>query len=83
MCVCVRARLSYVNNFKPEFIFLSELNECLSSPCQHGGTCQKQTGGYACKCQEGYVGAICNIGIVIQNKIAYFTASSVGTKSPC
>ena len=49
--------------------FASDLNECLSNPCQNHGTCQNQIGGYSCKCHDGYAGPICNIGTVVRNII--------------
>lgn len=30
-----------------------ELNECNSSPCLHGSTCEDHINGYTCKCQQG------------------------------
>jgi len=29
---------------------------CLSSPCQHGGTCDDQSGDYNCQCPNNYQG---------------------------
>ena len=33
-----------------------EEDECVSSPCQHGGTCNDDIGRYTCTCQPGYEG---------------------------
>lgn len=30
-----------------------EVNECNSSPCLHGSTCEDHVNGYTCKCQQG------------------------------
>lgn len=30
-----------------------EVNECNSSPCLHGSTCEDHINGYTCKCQQG------------------------------
>jgi hypothetical protein len=31
-----------------------DINECLSSPCQNGGTCIDLENSYACYCPDGY-----------------------------
>lgn len=35
------------------------LDECLSSPCQNGGTCDDRNNGYVCSCPSGYAGIDC------------------------
>ena len=37
------------------------MDECLSSPCQHGGTCEQTTepGNYTCTCTSEYEGHSC------------------------
>jgi len=35
------------------------LNECLSSPCQNGGTCIDSINGFSCDCPSGYTGMRC------------------------
>ena len=37
----------------------SEVLECASSPCQHGGSCQEKLDGYTCRCSLGYQGDNC------------------------
>ena len=40
--------------------FLSlETDECLSAPCQNGGTCTDLINAYNCTCEEGYEGTNC------------------------
>ena len=36
------------------------VDSCLSNPCQHGGTCMAQDGGFVCTCPANYRGTICN-----------------------
>lgn len=35
-----------------------EINECASSPCQNGATCQDKLAQYACACASGYTGLL-------------------------
>uniref|UniRef100_A0A8C7GN26 Sushi, nidogen and EGF-like domains 1 n=1 Tax=Oncorhynchus kisutch TaxID=8019 RepID=A0A8C7GN26_ONCKI len=39
-----------------------DMDECLSGPCKHGGTCEDQPGYYYCHCQHGFKGQDCEIG---------------------
>ncbi|KAL3847744.1 hypothetical protein ACJMK2_018638, partial [Sinanodonta woodiana] len=34
-------------------------NECLESPCQHGGTCFNSDGSYTCLCTGSWTGLNC------------------------
>jgi hypothetical protein len=38
-----------------------DIDECLSSPCQHG-TCHDLPNAYRCTCDHGYTGTNCEIG---------------------
>ncbi len=38
-------------------------NECDSSPCLNGGTCQNFLGSHACLCQPGFQGTNCELNI--------------------
>ncbi|XP_064792261.1 sushi, nidogen and EGF-like domain-containing protein 1 isoform X1 [Oncorhynchus masou masou] len=38
-----------------------DMDECLSGPCKHGGTCEDQPGSYYCHCQHGFRGQDCEI----------------------
>jgi len=34
----------------------TDVNECASNPCQHGGTCEDQVNGFTCHCPPGFTG---------------------------
>ena len=36
-----------------------DTNECLSDPCQNGGTCKNKLNAYTCACKAGYYGVNC------------------------
>lgn len=37
----------------------TQLDECLSNPCQNGGNCVDKIGGYFCKCKLAFKGSNC------------------------
>ncbi|VDI57264.1 Hypothetical predicted protein [Mytilus galloprovincialis] len=43
--------------------FVSEINECASNPCQHGGVCQDGVNKFTCTCTAGYTGVRCESDI--------------------
>ena len=40
-------------------VFLADIDECSSTPCQNGGACADGVNGYVCTCQDGYNGDNC------------------------
>ena len=42
-------------------IYLSQ-TDCLSTPCQHGGTCKETLDGITCTCPTGFYGPTCANG---------------------
>ena len=38
-------------------------DDCNPNPCQNGGTCTDDVGGYICTCQPGFTGTDCEINI--------------------
>ncbi|MCB4762255.1 MAG: calcium-binding EGF-like domain-containing protein [Sulfurovum sp.] len=40
----------------------TDIDECVSAPCQNGGTCTDQVNGYLCQCAPGYSGLHCQTG---------------------
>lgn len=49
---------SFLNFFCP---FVSEIDDCLSRPCQNGGTCEDQLGKYVCHCDVATTDKDCYI----------------------
>ena len=43
-------------------IFFLDIDECLTSPCLHDGTCNNTEGSYHCICAMGWSGPNCEIG---------------------
>ncbi len=41
---------------------LTDVNECATSPCQNGGTCENNHGFYTCICEKAFTGTDCEIG---------------------
>ena len=44
------------------FIYLTDIDECSSAPCQNGGTCIDQVNSYLCQCAPGYTDLQCQTG---------------------
>ena len=40
-------------------MFIPDINECASRPCQHGSTCTDHVNTYMCSCVAGYAGDVC------------------------
>ena len=56
---------SYLNRFL-------DIDECQSSPCQHGATCINNPGTYECKCTNGFKGKHCGDGERFLNRGIFF-----------
>lgn len=39
-----------------------DINECDSSPCENGGSCEDEVDDYTCHCLAGYSGDHCQTG---------------------
>ena len=44
------------------FLFNLDIDECVSDPCQHLGTCYDRIEAYICECIRGFEGVHCEIG---------------------
>ena len=56
----------YIGHLARSDLFVSklivEIDECVSGPCQHGGTCSDKVDAFECDCVSGYVGKQCETG---------------------
>ena len=43
----------------------TNVDDCLSDPCMHNGTCVDGVAGYLCNCQLGFRGDDCEIDIQV------------------
>ena len=43
-------------------IILVDINECGSTPCLNGASCNDAVDGYTCACGAGYTGTHCETG---------------------
>lgn len=44
------------------YLYISDINECVSSPCYNNGSCINTQGSYVCECTEGWQDENCNKG---------------------
>ena len=42
------------------FLFVLDIDECSSQPCENDGTCNDEVNGYSCTCKAGYNGKTCS-----------------------
>ena len=49
----------YFQSFLWPILIFSDIDECLSNPCQNGGTCSNMVNQYSCNCAGGYQGTNC------------------------
>lgn len=55
---------------------LLDIDECASSPCQHGGKCIDKRGDYECDCCTGWTGKNCDQCKFVSYKFYLFTYQS-------
>ncbi|XP_056023169.1 uncharacterized protein LOC130046342 isoform X2 [Ostrea edulis] len=60
LCYTTNADCSNLSHYQ---VGCSDINECNSSPCMHGGTCHNLVNRFTCSCPDGYNGARCEYDI--------------------
>ena len=65
--VTCEEKIVYTYHNKKCSHFVTEIEECLSCPCQNGGTCIDRINEYLCICPFGYNGTHCENGKRICN----------------
>ena len=69
-------------------MFISDIDECLSNPCQNEATCHNHINSYSCTCKSGFEGTNCEIGMSIyklysqqrQRVLSKYNQGFMGTK---
>ncbi|VDI57231.1 Hypothetical predicted protein, partial [Mytilus galloprovincialis] len=49
----------------------ADIDDCVSRPCQNGGTCIDRINGFNCSCTSEYDGIYCEKGEIKSDDIAY------------
>ena len=49
--------------FYTMIVFLIDINECISLPCQNNALCRDDVNSYLCQCSIGFVGVTCETGL--------------------
>lgn len=56
--------IDYPISIYEHIVWIAEIDECDSNPCQNGGLCEDLVASYNCRCPETFFGRNCEIGIV-------------------
>ena len=64
LCVCFDLIYFYVDVSLLYFgiALFTDVDECVSAPCQNSGSCIDQINGYLCQCAPGYTDLQCQTG---------------------
>ncbi|KAK2184233.1 hypothetical protein NP493_275g00009 [Ridgeia piscesae] len=55
---CLLLRVAFSSMFE-DVAVAPDIDECVSSPCQNGGSCSDEVNKFSCTCASGYEGATC------------------------
>ena len=59
------------------FVFVADIDDCLSVNCSGSGNCSDRVNGYFCYCYDGYYGINCEIGNALFNNFSSACALSL------
>jgi hypothetical protein len=51
--------------FSHVYFWTTASDDCMSSLCQNGATCNDGVNSYTCTCSPGYTGTYCDTGICV------------------
>ena len=71
----------YKLKYKPNLLFLVEINECDSGPCLNGGNCTDRLNAYSCECLSGWDGHSCEISE--HRSWSPYSGGSCGARAAC
>ena len=54
-----RVEINFPSFLDIVFVRFADIDECLSAPCQNGGSCTDAVNSYTCACAPGYMGPEC------------------------
>ena len=55
--------------FQVGILFIVDINECASNPCQYGGECVDGVDYFTCNCVPGFEGELCEISKFSESQI--------------
>jgi len=62
----------------------ADIDECISDPCQNGGTCKDEENRFTCQCTPGYDGVICDNGqFLMSSKVVVLFLSKAPQYCTC
>ena len=56
-----------VDVFSKQVVFVVDINDCSSNPCENNGLCTDDVNRYTCTCPAGYTGTDCETSMYVTN----------------
>ena len=64
-CETGMAMIIVFPSFMHDEVIPTDIDECASSPCQNGATCNDLVNAFSCECATGYTGDTCSEGLLV------------------